>query len=87
MIKKCNGLRVTSHALDPHPPVTNCHTFSDPFPLERDVLYGRPLGPVGPKYLRDHIRFPLSAKSHRPLRSFDRQILFVSRVRTTIAQN
>src|SRR6218665_1840689 len=24
------------------PPVTNCHTFSDPFPLERDVLYGRP---------------------------------------------
>src|SRR6218665_1442150 len=27
--------------LDPPPPVTNCHTFSDP--LERDVLYGRPL--------------------------------------------
>ena len=24
-------------------PVTNCHTFSDPLPLERDVLYGRPL--------------------------------------------
>ena len=24
------------------PPVTNCHTFSDPLPLERDVLYGRP---------------------------------------------
>ena len=24
-------------------PVTNCHTFSDPRPLERDVLYGRPL--------------------------------------------
>ena len=23
-------------------PVTNCHTFSDPLPLERDVLYGRP---------------------------------------------
>ena len=23
------------------PPVTNCHTFSDP--LERDVLYGWPL--------------------------------------------
>ena len=22
--------------------VTNCHTFSDPLPLERDVLYGRP---------------------------------------------
>src|SRR6218665_2062222 len=27
----------------PSPPVTNCHTFSDPLPLERDVLYGRPL--------------------------------------------
>ena len=25
-------------------PVTNCHTFSDPLPLERDILYGRPLG-------------------------------------------
>ena len=25
-------------------PVTNCHTFSDPLPIERDVLYGRPLG-------------------------------------------
>ena len=33
---------VTSHDL--HPPVTNCHTFSDPLPpLERDILYGRPL--------------------------------------------
>ena len=30
--------------LTPLPPVTNCHTFSDPLPpLERDVLYGRPL--------------------------------------------
>src|SRR6218665_3067237 len=27
------------------PPVTNCHTFSEPLPLERDVLYGRPLRP------------------------------------------
>ena len=35
---------MTSHALDPPPPVTNCHTYSDPLPLERDVLYGRPLG-------------------------------------------
>jgi len=26
----------------PPPPVTNCHTFSDHLPLERDVLYGRP---------------------------------------------
>src|SRR6218665_3266231 len=30
---------VTSHALGPPPSVTNCHTFSDPLPLERDVLY------------------------------------------------
>ena len=28
MIKKC--ISVTSHALDPLPPVTNCHTYSDP---------------------------------------------------------
>src|SRR6218665_3514161 len=41
MRKKC--ISVTSHALYPPPPVTNCHTFSDPLPLERDVLYGRPL--------------------------------------------
>src|SRR6218665_2927899 len=41
MIKIC--ITVTSHALDPLPSVTNCHTFSDPLPLERDVLYGRPL--------------------------------------------
>src|SRR6218665_1541910 len=35
---------VTSHAIGPPlPPVTICHTFSDPSPLERDVLYGRPL--------------------------------------------
>ena len=36
---------VTSHDLYPSPPpVTNCHTFSDPLPpLERDILYGRPL--------------------------------------------
>ena len=36
---------VTSHDLyPPLPPVTNCHTFSDPLPpLERDILYGRPL--------------------------------------------
>jgi len=24
-------------------PLSNCHTFSDPIPLKRDVLYGRPL--------------------------------------------
>src|SRR6218665_1091412 len=39
MIKKI--ISVTTHALYPLPPVTNCHTFSGP--LERDVLYGRPL--------------------------------------------
>src|SRR6218665_254693 len=35
---------VTSHALGPPflSPVTNCHTFSDPRPLERDILYGWP---------------------------------------------
>src|SRR6218665_2309011 len=26
----------------PPPPVKNCHSFSDPSPLERDVPYGRP---------------------------------------------
>ena len=41
-------ISVISQALDlwpdvtGRPPVTNCHTFSDPLPLERDVLYGRP---------------------------------------------
>ena len=34
-------ISVTSHALAPSP-VTNCHTFSNPLPLERYVLYGRP---------------------------------------------
>jgi len=33
---------VTSHALGSPPPVTNCHTLSDPLLLERDVFYGRP---------------------------------------------
>src|SRR6218665_2637968 len=36
-------ISVTPNALDPRPSVTYCHTFSDPFPFERDVLYGRPL--------------------------------------------
>ena len=32
----------------PPPFVTNCHTFSDPLPpLERDILYGRPLKTSG----------------------------------------
>ena len=29
--------------LAPLPSVTNCHTFSNPSPIERDVPYGRPL--------------------------------------------
>src|SRR6218665_2519236 len=34
--------------LTPPPPVTNCHTLSDPLAhLERDVLYGRPSHDVG----------------------------------------
>jgi len=36
--KKINS--ATSHALDPLLPVTNCHTFMDPSPLEHDILYG-----------------------------------------------
>ena len=32
---------VTSHNLYPSP-VTNCHTFSEPLPLEHDILYERP---------------------------------------------
>ena len=41
--KKC--ISVTSHALEPPPgpPLTNCYTYSYPSPLERDVLYARPL--------------------------------------------
>src|SRR5688572_8826226 len=41
---------------------------------------------LAPKYPRDVIRPPLSASSHRPLRSLDRSDLFVPRARTTIAQ-
>ena len=36
---------------------------------------------IAPKYLRDHIRSPLSSVSHRPLRSLVRHTLFVPRVR------
>src|SRR6218665_1334589 len=45
MIKKC--ISVTSHALYPLP-LSQTVTFSDPLPLERDVLYGRPLRSDGP---------------------------------------
>ena len=41
---------------------------------------------LAPKYLGDHIRSPLSASSHRPLRSLDRSDFFVPRARTTITQ-
>src|SRR6218665_1087741 len=31
--------------------VANCHTFSDPLPLERDVVYGRPQSvPTTPRH-------------------------------------
>ena len=40
---------------------------------------------VAPKYLRGHIRSPLSATSYSPLHSLDGQALFVPRVRTTMA--
>src|SRR6218665_4012967 len=41
--KKFEKFDVTCSWTHP-PPVTNCHTFSDPpLPLERDVLYRRPL--------------------------------------------
>jgi len=36
-------ISVTSQALDPPPSVTNCHTISDPLPLEHDILYRQPL--------------------------------------------
>src|SRR6218665_3253272 len=42
---------------------------------------------VAPKYLRDTIRLPTSASSLRPLRSLDRQELFVPRTRTTMAMS
>jgi len=42
-------ISVTSHALDPHHP---CHKLSHFLgPLERDVLYGRPL--TGKRYQND----------------------------------
>jgi len=47
-----------------------------------------PLSQIGaaPNYLRDHIRSSLCATSHRSFRSFDWQVLFVPRVKTTMAQ-
>src|SRR6218665_6986 len=34
---------VMSHALDPLPSVTNCHTFSDPLPLEHEYFIDSPI--------------------------------------------
>ena len=46
MIKKFQS--VMSHDLDSLPPHKLSHTFSDPLPpLERDMLYGWPLGSSG----------------------------------------
>ena len=42
---------------------------------------------VAPKYLCDAIRLRTSATSLRPLRSMDRQELFVLRTRTTMAMS
>jgi len=50
MIKKI--ISVTSYALDPLSPVTNCHTFSETSLLERDVLYGHSLEETK-KYLKN----------------------------------
>ena len=50
-----------------------------------DLILKSKLG-VAPKYLRDHIRSPLSAISYRPLRFLDCQVLIVPRVRTSMAQ-
>src|SRR6218665_2289388 len=62
MIKICMSL--TSHALDPPPPVTNCHTFLDPLPLERDVLYGRPITKDSSHCLTVKLRFGHSLQVH-----------------------
>src|SRR6218665_3609174 len=35
---------VTSHAFGPPPSVTNCRTFSDPLPLEREYFMDDPFG-------------------------------------------
>src|SRR6218665_1516711 len=43
MIKIC--ISVTSHALDPLPLSQTVTPSRTPSPLERDVLYGRPLNP------------------------------------------
>ena len=41
--RKLKNFKVWRHMLLILPSVTNYHTFSNPLPLERDVLYGRPL--------------------------------------------
>ena len=38
-------ISMTSHALDPLPPVTNCHTFSDPLPSSATYFMDGPFSP------------------------------------------
>jgi len=40
-------ISVTSHALYPPPPVTNCHTFSDPLPSSMTYFMDGPLTVLG----------------------------------------
>src|SRR6218665_808456 len=49
-------ISVTSHALYRPPSVTNCHTFSDPLPLERDVLYGRLLNNINSSHFLSQVQ-------------------------------
>jgi len=49
MIKKI--ISVTSHALDP--PVTNCHTFSDPLPSSVTYFMDGPIN----IYIQHNIRY------------------------------
>src|SRR6218665_1165774 len=41
--------------LTPLPPVTNCHTFSDPLPLEREYFMD---GPIRPTDILRHVEVP-----------------------------
>ena len=50
------------------------------------LLILKPKLDVDPKYIPDRIRSPLSAASHRPLRSLYRHVLFGLRIGTTIMQ-
>jgi len=56
------------------PPVTNCHTFSDPLPLERDVLYGRRPGLRKGDAKSEHV---LRKIHHYTFRHFERKIFLI----------